>query len=311
MFRYILVPATGAPSDEAVFRSALAIARLDAGHLDFLHVRIDMQETAFAVAGRDMAASAYGRIVDFVHDEVEGRQGLAHASVMGFCAREMVTLSGGSGCRRSGPIPYCTREQARLAETAAAMAPSAAWRVEAGDEPQCLVAHSRTADLTVLGRGHDGGNGGRHLLETLLLHSGRPMVVVPETVPASVGRHIAIAWKDTAEAARAVAAALPLVAHAETVTVVAVQEPSDTRCEADSGKRLLHSLRWHNSATTLRTVPPSNHDPVDSLLSVASEDRADLLVMGGYSHSRMHEAMFGGFTRRMLQAAPLPVLMAH
>jgi nucleotide-binding universal stress UspA family protein len=183
--------------------------------------------------------------------------------------------------------------------------------VEAGDESQCLAAHGRTADLTVLGRAREGGKVALHLLETVLLETGRPLLIAPEVVRPSIGRHIAIAWKDSAEAARAVAAALPLLALAETVTLFAVQESSDTHADSDSGKRLRRALRWHNPATTLRIVPRTNHDPVEALLAVVEADGADLLVMGGYSHSRMREAMFGGFTRRVLLAAGLPVLIAH
>ncbi len=289
MFKYILVPATGASTDEAVFHTALAIARPSVARLGFLHVRHDMQHTVLSVAGGDLGGSGYGGVIDSVQDEVEARQSRAHAAVAALCAREQVKLEG----------------------TPVAGAPSAEWIVEAGDEPQCLVAHGRTADLTVLGRARDGEKVALRLLETVLLESGRPLLIAPEVVRASIGRHVAIAWKDSAEAARAVAAALPLLALAETVTVLAVQESSDTNSDSDSSKRLRNVLRWHNPATTLRVVPRTNHDPVEALLSVAAADGADLLVMGGYSHCRMREAMFGGFTRRVVLAAVLPVLMAH
>jgi len=311
MFRYILVPATGATTDAAVFRTALAIARLDAGHLDFLHVRHDMQRTVLAIAGGNLGVPGYGGAIDSVQQKVEARQDRAHDAVAAFCAREQVILADTPGSRPSGRVPYCTREQATQADAPATDTPSAAWHVEAGDEPQCLAAHGRTADLTVLGRARDGEKVALHLLETVLLESGRPLLIAPEAEWKSVGRHIAIAWKDSAEAARAVAAALPLLARAETVTVVAVQESSDTHSDSESGKRLRHALRWHNPATTLRVVPRTNRDPVEALLSVVELEGADLLVMGGYSHSRMREAMFGGFTRRVLLAAGLPVLMAH
>jgi nucleotide-binding universal stress UspA family protein len=289
MFRYILVPATGADSDGAVFRTALAIARPSAAHLAFLHVRQDMQHTAFAIAGGDLSGARYDGVIDSVQGEVEQRQRAAHDAVAAFCAREHVMLDGAS----------------------VAGAPSAEWLVEAGDAQQCLATHGRTADLTVLGRARIGEKVALHLLETVLLESGRPLLIVPETVRATIGQRIAIAWKDSAEAAHAVAAVLPLLASAESVTVFAVQESGDTHNESDSGKRLRRALRWHNRSTTLRVVPRTSHDPAETLLSVIEADGSDLLVMGGYSHSRMREAMFGGFTRSVLLAAGLPVLMAH
>lgn len=311
MFRYILVPATGATTDDAVFRTALALARLDAGHLAFLHVRLDMQQTVLAVAGGDLGGPGYGGVIDSVQQEVEARQGRAHDGVTAFCARERIALTDAPGFRRSLPVAYSTREQATLAATPVGSVPSAAWQVEAGDAPQSLAAHGRIADLTVLGRARDEEKPGLYLLETVLLQTGRPLLIASETVRKSVGRHIAIAWKDSAEAARAVAAALPLLARAETVTVLAVQESSDTSSDSNSGERLRRALRWHNPATALRIVPRTNDDPVEALLSVVEANGTDLLVMGGYSHSRMREAMFGGFTRRVLLAAGLPVLMAH
>lgn len=311
MFRYILVPTTGAATDAAVFRTALAIARLDAGHLDFLHVRHDMQQTMLAVAGGDLGGAGYGGVIDSVQGEVEARQARAHDAVAAFCVREQVMLGDRNGRRPPGQIAYSTREQATLVETPIGGVASASWHAEAGDEAQCLAAHGRTADLTVLGRTGDGEKVTLHLMETVLLESGRPLLIAPATARPSIGRHIAIAWKDSAAAARAVAAALPLLALAETVTIFAVQESSDTHNDSDSGTRLRNALTWHNSATILRVVARTNHDPVEALLALVEADGADLLVMGGYSHSRMREAMFGGFTRSVLLAAPLPVLLAH
>ncbi len=310
MFRYILVPATGAPTDEAVFSSALAIARPSGGHLGFLHVRKDMQQTVLAVAGGDLGGAGYGGVIDTVQDEVEAQQSRAHAGVAAFCAREKVTLADAPGLGLLGRLPYAERGPVQPSVVPAA-APSAGWQAEAGEEAQCLVAHGRTADLTVLGRQCGSAKVALNLLETVLLETGRPLLIASDVVRPSIGRHIAIAWKDSAEAARAVAAALPLLPLAETVTVLAVQETSDTHADSDSGRRLRSVLRWHNPATTLRVLPRSHRDPVEALLSVVEADGADLLVMGGYSHSRMREAMFGGFTRSVLLAAGLPVLMAH
>jgi len=309
MFRYILVPATGAPTDEAVFSSALAIARPSAGHLGFLHVRKDMQQTVLAVAGGDLGGAGYGGVIDTVQDEVEAQQSRAHAGVAAFCARAQVTLADAPGLGLQGRLPYAERGPAQ--QSVALATPSAGWQAEAGEESQCLVAHGRTADLTVIGRQRGNAKVALNLLETVLLETGRPLLIASDVVRPSIGRHIAIAWKDSAEAARAVAAALPLLPLAETVTVLAVQETSDTHADSDSGRRLRSVLRWHNPATTLRVLPRSHRDPVEALLSVVEADGADLLVMGGYSHSRMREAMFGGFTRSVLLAAGLPVLIAH
>ncbi|HVC60876.1 MAG TPA: universal stress protein [Acetobacteraceae bacterium] len=289
MFRYILVPAPGAETHDAVFRTALAVARLSAGHLDFLHVRLDITKLAISMSAADFAGAGVGMdgVLDSLQRDADARHDRAKAAVHALCARDRVAL----------------------ADAPLAGGPSATFRVETGDEVRLVAAHARTADLTVLGRAGDGEPVMLDALEAVLLESGRPLLIAPARPPEQIGRHIAIAWKDTPEAARAVAGATPLLHAAETVTVVAV--PENSRSGTESGERLCRALLWHNPATTLRVVPSSGRDPGEVLLSTVEASGADLLVMGGYGHSRMREVVFGGVTRRVLRAAGLPVLMAH
>ncbi len=289
MFRYILVPAPGAETHDAVFRTALAFARLSAGHLDFLHVRLDLEKLAISMSAGDFggAGAGIGTVLDSLQSDIEVRHNRAKDAVLAFCAREQVML----------------------ADTPVAGAPSATFRVETGEEALLLAAYGRTADLTVLGRARDGEAVTMDVLEAVLLDSGRPLLIAPAQPVEHIGRHIAIAWKDTPEAARAVASATPLLHAADSVTVIAVQE--DAHSKPESCERLRHALLWHNPATTLRVIPPGGEEPGEVLLATVAESSADLLVMGGYSHSRVREVVFGGFTRRVLRSAGLPVLMAH
>ncbi|HUB13013.1 MAG TPA: universal stress protein [Acetobacteraceae bacterium] len=287
MFRYILVPAPGTQVHDAAFRTALLLARQSAGHLHFLHVRLDAQMLMIAMSAGDYGAGAgIGAVIEGLQRDIDARHRRAHEAVRAFCAGEQVPLT-------DRPLGG---------------APSASFRVETGDEARLLAARARTADLTVLGRAADGEAVTLDLLEAVLLDSGRPLLIAPEQSPEHIGRHIAIAWKDTPEAARAVAAVLPMLPGAEAITVIAVQE--DVARDTGAAARLSHALLWQNRATTLKIVPPGS-DTAEVLLGTATDAGADLLVMGGYSHSRMREAVFGGVTRRVLRAAGLPVLMAH
>ena len=74
---------------------------------------------------------------------------------------------------------------------------------------------------------------------------------------------------------------------------------------------MLRSLRWHNPDTSVRQLGRERRKPVEVLLEEAQRLRASLIVMGGYSHSRLREVVFGGFTNRILSGVDLPVLMAH
>ncbi len=118
---------------------------------------------------------------------------------------------------------------------------------------------------------------------------------------------IAIAWKPTPQAARAVAAAMPLLVQASEITVISVEEEAAAR---DDAGRLARSLAWHGLAATTLPLKPSAEGAAATLLAGA-RDRADLLVMGGYGHSRLREWVFGGFTQHVLADAPIPVLLAH
>ena len=105
----------------------------------------------------------------------------------------------------------------------------------------------------------------------------------------------------------AVAAALPFLAQAREIVVATVEEAGEGRDEAG---RLMRNLAWHGiAATTLRFRPGAEGAAATLLAGI--EGRADLLVMGGYGHSRLREWVFGGFTQSVLADAPLPVLMAH
>jgi len=106
-----------------------------------------------------------------------------------------------------------------------------------------------------------------------------------------------------------VRAAMPFLRAAGQVNVFIVPESGD-----DSDKshlRLVRMLRWHNPNISINALTTGDRPPVALLLDAAAKANCGLLVMGGYGHTRLREAVFGGFTRAVLEAAPLPVLMAH
>ena len=78
-----------------------------------------------------------------------------------------------------------------------------------------------------------------------------------------------------------------------------------------SSENLRDALAWHNPNISLQRLQQDGRAAVETLLTAAGEAKADLLVMGGYGHSRVREVIFGGFTRSVLNAAQLPVLIAH
>lgn len=288
MFKFILARATGTDADKLVFASALQMARPWSSHLEFLHVRADVQRIVINMAaGGFCGATGLDQIVDRLNQEAIAKQEEAERRVWKFCRDEQIEIS----------------EALNIAR------PTAAWRAEMGDEPELLAAYGRAADLLVIGRAGRGDEVSKDILDASLVGTGRPMLIAStKPVRAELGT-VVIAWKDTREAARAVAAAGPFIERAARVIILSVEE--DARSTEKSCDRLCHAMLWHNPGTTVRHLKQDGRPPVETMLEGAATAGADLLVMGGYSHSRVREVLFGGFTRRVLTAAELPVLMAH
>lgn len=150
------------------------------------------------------------------------------------------------------------------------------------------------------------------LPEYLLLNSGRPVLALPSTGwHAPLGSNAIVAWDASIEATHAVAAALPLLKQAKRVTVMVFNPDRRPGTHGDlPGADLGLYLSRHGVKVDVQ-VQPAVIDTGNALLSAAADTGADLLVMGGYGHSRFQEMMLGGVTRTILRTLTLPVLMAH
>ena len=188
------------------------------------------------------------------------------------------------------------------------------WRTAPGPVGPAIAAAARHADLTVIGQDdpdHRVPPAGRHMIEDVLLAAGRPLLLLPYAgrFPA-IGRNVLIAWTPTREAARAVGDALGLIEPAAQVTVLTVARAGGG--DAVPGAEIAAHLARHGLAVTAaRSVSDGQIHEADMLLSYAADLGADLLVMGGYGHSRVRELTLGGVTRSVLRHMTLPVLMSH
>jgi nucleotide-binding universal stress UspA family protein len=145
----------------------------------------------------------------------------------------------------------------------------------------------------------------------LVLSVGRPVLFVPYAgrFPAT-GKRVLVAWNASREAARAVSDALPLLARAESFEVVAFEPRPGDHGEVPGADIALYLARHGVKATAARQSAPEI-DIGAQILSRAADTGADLIVMGGYGHSRLRELVLGGVTRSMLEAMTVPVLMSH
>ena len=202
-------------------------------------------------------------------------------------------------------------DAARKLVAGAAAEPGASieW-AEARDAPEAsFVRQSLYADLLVLGQydREDRDNGVLpDFVQSVLIASGKPALLVPYIgARASNFDTVFIAWKEAREAARAVTAALPILGAARTVHV-------GLGAGVPDGHTLLQGfLQRHGVQARFHTLADDTALAGNTMLSMAADLGADLMVMGCYGHSRARELVLGGASRTVLESMTLPVLMAH
>jgi nucleotide-binding universal stress UspA family protein len=145
----------------------------------------------------------------------------------------------------------------------------------------------------------------------VLLKSGRPVLVVPSGITELRANSVVIAWKDTREARRAVADALPLLQLAERITIVEVTKENDDEVAHGRIKDVGQYLARHQVSALIKLAAPFGNSVSKELFRIAKEESADLIVAGGYGHSRLGEWVFGGVTWDLFVANEVCCLLSH
>lgn len=184
---------------------------------------------------------------------------------------------------------------------------TAHWREATGADDLLLAGNGRLADLIVFAGIRSAVPEVQERFATTLFHAVRPVLLVPERGIEASPRTVVIAWNGTPEATRALGGALPLLLNADRLHVLTAATP---RTKVESGAALAEYLSWHGLICEVHPLYPKE-EVGPALLAQAGELEADLLVMGGYSRSRMRERIFGGVTRHVLDHHGMPVLIAH
>lgn len=198
-----------------------------------------------------------------------------------------------------------------VAEAGAAEGVDIEYRDAWGVPSDVALVHARHADAMIVPQPDRRAGGEAGLLaETLVMETGRPVVIVPSSGEYSgQARHVVCAWNGTRESARAVADALPLLRRAEKVSILSV-DPKGAEKRIAGADIALHLAR-HGVTAEATTTYADGIGVGDALLSRIADLGADMLVMGAYGHSRAREAVFGGATRDVLDRMTVPVLMSH
>ena len=182
------------------------------------------------------------------------------------------------------------------------------------DEPlDAMCERAKYTDLVVIGQSDPTDDSGTHLdfPQQLILSAGRPVLILPKIGSFStVGKNIFVAWNASREATRAVTDAIPLLKRAANVHIMVVDSGYGEH-ERFPCTDIANYLAQHGVNVDLHRSSGGQIDIGNELLSRAADMSADLIVMGGYGHSRLREWVLGGATRTILESMTIPVLMSH
>lgn len=270
----VLAPIVSLPEDEAAFAACEQLAVQFSAHAVALAVAVHLGSP---LAEREAALS------DVLTDMVRGQE--SHAG----------------------------RERVELAERAAHARVQFELRDVVADEAihqRAVLAHAHCVDLVTLARADTRLH--RRLLETLLFGSGRPVLLVPQNWRPSPFSRVMIAWDAKRAAVRATNDAIDLLIAAQQVAIVTVDaEPSPSGHGQAPGCELAMQLARHGAHAEVRNIDSMGRSAGRALLDEAAACGADLVVMGGYGHTKAQEMVFGGVTRELTSHAPLPLLLSH
>lgn len=286
-YKSILALVSGDDGDAPTLKAAGALAVLFNGHVDIVFARpraIDLVPTT----GEGVSASVIEHLVSAARSETDRRKSVAEESAMAMV--QDIGLIAHDAAPGPGKPSYQFREME-------------------GREDDVVVRAGITADVIVLDRAGEKDSPQPLLtIEEALIGTGRPLLIVPSTVPDRLNGSLAVAWSPTPQAAHALAGGMPLLTGAEAVHILTA---GTDKTAADAGERIVDNLARHGIEAQSQSVDAGGRAVGAALLSRATDLGAGVLIMGGYGHSRWRQMILGGVTNHVLSNATIPVLIAH
>jgi len=188
------------------------------------------------------------------------------------------------------------------------------WRCAEDFPTRFIVRQARVSDIIVVGEAARGGLADPFVQvnpNDLVMQVGRPLLVVPEACNWLDLRSVLVAWKDTAEARRAVSDALPLLRKASELTIVEIVEDEADRAAAQLRVEDVAAWLSRHGVQASQQVPGPFSDAATQLERVASDVGAGVVIAGAYGHSRLSEWILGGVTRRLITPSNRCSLLSH
>jgi nucleotide-binding universal stress UspA family protein len=277
MLKNILVHIPSERSVRPIADSAISLAATRAAHLDAVSIGFETTNVAFAIDG----GAAIATMFEAEHESALARVNAALAVFETEARNAGITY---------GLLPF-TSNPAETAATVGALARLYDLTVVLQPEPD-----RDTFDNTVP--------------QEILFQSGGPVIFIPYIHKGPFEpKHIGIAWDGSRLAGRALRDAAPFLARAQTITIISVNE-KEIAAEVSAANLATHLARHELTARIVR-MSADRTDIQPMILSIAANSGLDLIVMGGYGHSRLNERILGGVTRGMLRSMTVPTLMSH
>jgi nucleotide-binding universal stress UspA family protein len=191
------------------------------------------------------------------------------------------------------------------------MADSLILSDDLGNSARTFSEIARNYDLSVLGQAEPEDDIPESLvIEATLFDSGRPILLVPYIQSADIKLdRVMVCWDNSRNAARVVGDAMPFLKRAGHVDIVTIERKE--QLEELRGAQIAEHLARHKLKVDLKPIVAPDSDAANVILSHAADSGTDLIVMGGYGHTRLREFILGGATRGILETMTAPVLMSH
>ncbi len=275
--KLILAVFSGVEGDAAAAATTIALAQRYSPRIDVLHARDTSLDLA-QLTGWGFEGPAYVSAAEALEARAEARQDAARQQFESF-SRDLAAATQGRS--------------------------AAEFVIGQGREADQVIHRGAAYDLIIVRRPD------AQLVDTAeaaLFYTGRPVLLAPPRPGPELGRRILVAWNQSAVAARAVAAAQPMLQSAESVTLLHVKTGAK---QGTAPQPMLRYLEAHGVKAALREAEPDRRAIGDVILETARSAGADLIVAGAYSHSRFRERILGGVTSRLFSQSDLPLLMTH
>jgi len=281
----ILMPLSSSGQEQERMLGALAITRFFGAHLEVLHAQLSPRQfiPADAVARRMPHALLHEL------EALADRYTVTESSELQTLFKRL--------CDEQGVVHRAASRGDR---------PSAFWREISGLRSELVGERGKVSDLIIVP--HPKRGTPTATFEAALMRSGKPVLLVPRQMTRFSAERVLIAWNGSTEGGRAVTHALPLLQRAQEVVVATSHSSALRKPGADE---LLEYLGRHGIDAVAEPFDSGRRSAGEALLDLAQQRGSELLVMGAYTHRRVHEQIFGGVTRHMVAAAPIPVFMQH